>query len=82
MQCRELPFAELSNEQVVANASRWYQKEGLGSTPARPPPCPKEIYDLMGECWKRHAADRPRFAEIHLFLQRKNLGFVPEPGNG
>lgn len=32
-----------------------------------------------GECWKRNAADRPRFAEIHLFLQRKNLGYMPAP---
>lgn len=36
--------------------------------------CPKEIYDLMCECWQRNEADRPTFKEIHMFLMRKNLG--------
>lgn len=40
--------------------------------------CPKEIYDLMRECWQRNESDRPRFREIHLFLQRKNLGYTPD----
>jgi hypothetical protein len=39
--------------------------------------CPKEIYDLMCECWQRNESDRPNFHEIHLFLQRKNLGYKP-----
>ena len=41
--------------------------------------CPKEIFDLMKECWQRKAVDRPNFREIHLFLQRKNLGYKPNP---
>ena len=36
--------------------------------------CPKEIYDLMCECWHCNEADRPTFKEIHMFLMRKNLG--------
>jgi hypothetical protein len=40
--------------------------------------CPKEIYDLMCECWQRNESDRPNFREIHLFLQRKNLGYKPD----
>ena len=43
----------------------------------RPPTCPKDLYELMCECWKRDAAARPSFREIHLFLQRKNLGYSP-----
>lgn len=39
--------------------------------------CPREIYDLMCECWQRNESSRPNFREIHLFLQRKNLGFKP-----
>ncbi|KAK7789281.1 hypothetical protein R5R35_013920 [Gryllus longicercus] len=80
MLCAQQPFAELTNEQVVENCNHWYQNDGLQRLLARPPTCPREIYDLMGECWKRHEADRPRFAEIHLFLQRKNLGYVPASG--
>lgn len=39
--------------------------------------CPREVYDLMCECWQRNEIDRPKFREIHLFLQRKNLGYKP-----
>lgn len=42
-----------------------------------PHDCPKEIYDLMCECWQRDDANRPNFGDIHLFLQRKNLGYKP-----
>ncbi|XP_054273935.1 discoidin domain-containing receptor 2-like isoform X2 [Macrosteles quadrilineatus] len=80
MLCAQRPFAELTNEQVVENCSHWYQGNGQQRTVPRPAACPREIYDLMGECWKRQEEDRPRFTEIHLFLQRKNLGFVPAIG--
>ena len=39
--------------------------------------CPKEIYDLMCECWQANDKDRPTFREIHMFLSRKNLGYDP-----
>ncbi|KAK6628667.1 hypothetical protein RUM43_002482 [Polyplax serrata] len=80
MCCSQQPFAELTNEQVVENSNHLYQNDGLARYLPRPPPCPREIYDLMGECWKRQAADRPLFSEIHLFLQRKNLGYMPCTG--
>ncbi|XP_039287429.1 discoidin domain-containing receptor 2 [Nilaparvata lugens] len=78
--CGQRPFAELTDEQVVENCNHWYQGNGSQRLLSRPQACPREIYDLMGECWKRHEADRPRFTEIHLFLQRKNLGYVPAIG--
>jgi hypothetical protein len=31
----------------------------------------------MLECWQRDENERPSFREIHLFLQRKNLGYNP-----
>ena len=40
--------------------------------------CPREVRDLMTECWQRDDQERPSFREIHLFLQRKNLGFNPQ----
>ena len=42
-----------------------------------PPNCPKEIYDLTRECWNRQESERPTFREIHMFLQRKNMGYNP-----
>ncbi|XP_066148474.1 discoidin domain-containing receptor 2-like isoform X3 [Euwallacea fornicatus] len=77
MLCTQQPYAELTSEQVVENSNHWYQNDGCQRYLPRPALCPREIYDLMGECWKRNAADRPKFSEIHLFLQRKNLGFMP-----
>ncbi|XP_060519613.1 discoidin domain-containing receptor tyrosine kinase B-like [Cylas formicarius] len=77
MLCTQQPYAELTSEQVIENSNHWYQNDGCQRYLSRPSSCPREIYDLMGECWKRNAADRPRFSEIHLFLQRKNLGYMP-----
>ncbi|CAH1395254.1 unnamed protein product [Nezara viridula] len=75
--CGQKPFGEMTSEQVVENCNHWYEGTGQQRLLARPSNCPREIYDLMTECWKRSDADRPRFAEMHLFLQRKNLGYVP-----
>ena len=47
----------------------------------QPHDCPREIYDLMLECWRRDPMDRPNFREIHLFLQRKNLGYRNDNGS-
>ena len=43
----------------------------------RPALCPREIYDLLCECWQREEDRRPTFHEVHMFLQRKNCGFNP-----
>jgi len=43
----------------------------------QPANCPREIYDLMVECWNRVELQRPTFREIHMFLQRKNMGYSP-----
>ncbi|XP_049829202.1 epithelial discoidin domain-containing receptor 1-like [Schistocerca gregaria] len=80
--CAVQPLAELTDQQVVENCSRWQLDDGRQRCPARPAACPRELFDLMAECWRRDAALRPRFAEIHLFLQRKNLGYGPSPAPG
>jgi hypothetical protein len=33
-----------------------------------PKNCPKEMYQLMRQCWKEKPSDRPNFSEIELFL--------------
>ena len=75
------PFADLDDAGVVANLeslmlSSNNEKSNEDVQPlARPPICPKDVYELMTECWRREPADRPAFAEIHLFLRRKTLAF-------
>ena len=32
----------------------------------------------MCECWNREESQRPAFREVHMFLQRKNMGFDPK----
>ncbi|XP_069671795.1 discoidin domain-containing receptor 2 isoform X3 [Periplaneta americana] len=75
---REQPFEDLSDEKVIENVTHFYQDDGHQLYLPVPINCPKEIYDLMCECWQRNESDRPNFREIHLFLQRKNLGYKPE----
>ncbi|XP_063215525.1 discoidin domain-containing receptor tyrosine kinase B [Bacillus rossius redtenbacheri] len=75
---REQPFEDLSDVKIVENATHFYQDDGQQMFLPIPISCPREIYDLMCECWQRNESDRPNFREIHLFLQRKNLGYKPE----
>ncbi|XP_060837364.1 discoidin domain-containing receptor 2-like [Rhopalosiphum padi] len=77
MFCSHQPLAELTNEQVVENANHMYLANGKHRYAEPPPSCPREMYEIMAECWKRGDSDRPKFSEIHLFLQRKNLGYIP-----
>ncbi|XP_003248013.1 discoidin domain-containing receptor tyrosine kinase B isoform X2 [Acyrthosiphon pisum] len=70
------PFEGFADHRVVENLSHMHVDDGLFEYPARPA-CSRDIYDLMRECWKRQESDRPTFREIHLFLQRKNLGYAP-----
>lgn len=76
---RRPPFETLTDPQVVENLAHMHRDDGQFAYLPRPPapPCTKDIYDLMCECWRRHETERPSFREIHLFLQRKNLGYAP-----
>ncbi|VVC28570.1 Hypothetical protein CINCED_3A015179 [Cinara cedri] len=70
------PYEGFPDRQVVENLSRMHADDGLFEYLSRPA-CSRDIYDLMRECWKRQESERPTFREIHLFLQRKNLGYAP-----
>jgi len=70
------PYEGLADRQVVENLSHVHADDGLFEYPGRPA-CSRDVYDLMRECWKRQESERPAFREIHLFLQRKNLGYAP-----
>ncbi|XP_065345024.1 discoidin domain-containing receptor tyrosine kinase B isoform X3 [Cloeon dipterum] len=74
---REQPFEELSDAKVLENLAHICDDDGHQMYLEQPKNCPKEIFDLMSECWQTSANARPNFREIHLFLQRKNLGYKP-----
>ncbi|XP_073975578.1 discoidin domain-containing receptor 2 isoform X4 [Rhodnius prolixus] len=72
---REQPYEDLTDEKVIENA-KCFEKGTIKQLHLpQPINCHKEIYDLMCECWQRKENDRPSFKEIHMFLQRKNLGY-------
>ncbi|XP_070001579.1 discoidin domain-containing receptor 2 [Penaeus vannamei] len=75
---RQQPYERLSDEGVIENLSHFYHDDGGEMFLSQPALCPREIYDLLQECWRRNEADRPNFRDIHVFLQRKNQGYSPE----
>ncbi|XP_034232582.1 discoidin domain-containing receptor 2-like [Thrips palmi] len=78
--CRVAPYPELSSPQVVANLAHLHQGDERLFNPLPLPPLPpaaRDVYSLMCECWRPQESERPSFREIHLFLQRKNLGYSP-----
>ncbi|CAG2193179.1 unnamed protein product [Mytilus edulis] len=72
------PYDALTDEMVIENAGHYYRNDKQEVYLPHPPNCPKEIYDLMCECWNRSESARPTFREIHMFLQRKNMGYNPK----
>ncbi|KAI5701741.1 hypothetical protein M8J75_012818 [Diaphorina citri] len=73
---RHRPYEGLTDLEVLENISHLHADDGeFIYLPT--PQTTKDILDLMNECWKRSPTERPSFTEIHLFLQRKNLGYVP-----
>ncbi|XP_062610234.1 discoidin domain-containing receptor 2-like isoform X3 [Saccostrea cucullata] len=75
---KDQPFDSLTDEQVIENAGHYYRNDNKEVYLSFPPNCPKEIFDLMVECWNRNEACRPTFREVHMFLQRKNMGYNPK----
>jgi discoidin domain receptor family protein 2 len=75
---REQPYEALSEEKVLENISALYQTGRLAHALPQPYNCPRDIFLLIAECWHKVETERPSFREIHLFLQRKNLGFSPK----
>ena len=67
---------------MVDNLSAQLETGVLPNRLSHPYNCPRDIFDLMSECWAKVETERPSFREIHLFLQRKNLGFSPEQDQG
>ena len=71
------PYADMEDVDVLAALKESQKTRATTLCLDRPPNCPRDLYDLLCECWKLEESDRPSFREIHLFLQRKNLGYTP-----
>ncbi|CAH0715978.1 unnamed protein product, partial [Brenthis ino] len=73
--CRRRPYEHLTEAEVLENLSHMQADDGLFEYIDRCPGLPRDIYELMAECWTRNELDRPSFNEIHLFLQRKGISY-------
>ncbi|XP_039204914.1 discoidin domain-containing receptor 2 isoform X1 [Crotalus tigris] len=67
--CREQPYSQLSDEQVIENTGEFFRNHGRQTYLPQPPFCPDPVYKLMLNCWRRDTKTRPSFQEIHCFLQ-------------
>ncbi|PWA17427.1 hypothetical protein CCH79_00011341, partial [Gambusia affinis] len=67
--CKEQPYSQLSDEQVIENTGEFFRNQGKQVYLPKPQCCPDRIYvDLMLSCWRRNAKERPSFQEIHAQL--------------
>ncbi|KAF1449105.1 Discoidin domain-containing receptor 2, partial [Spheniscus demersus] len=67
--CREQPYSQLSDEQVIENTGEFFRDQGRQTYLPQPALCPDSVYKLMLSCWRRDTKDRPSFQDIHRRLQ-------------
>ncbi|KAM4722004.1 discoidin domain-containing receptor 2 [Rhinophrynus dorsalis] len=67
--CREQPYSEMSDEQVIENTGEFFRDQGKQVYLPQPDICPDAVYKLMLSCWRRETKDRPNFQEIYQRLQ-------------
>ncbi|XP_069791533.1 discoidin domain-containing receptor 2-like isoform X2 [Narcine bancroftii] len=69
--CREQPYSQHSDEQVIENTGEFFRNQGRQIYLPQPIDCPSHMFDLMISCWSRDIKDRPSFEQIHHFLQQQ-----------
>lgn len=67
--CREQPYSQLSDEQVIENTGEFFRDQGRQTYLPKPALCPDSVYKLMLSCWRRDTKDRPSFQDLHRQLQ-------------
>ena len=58
---RELPYEALSDKEVVENLTDLSETGSLPELLGQPYNCPRDVFELMLECWAKHGDDRPDF---------------------
>ncbi|KAM4020031.1 epithelial discoidin domain-containing receptor 1 isoform 4-T5 [Anomaloglossus baeobatrachus] len=77
MLCKEQPYGELNDEDVIENAGEVFRDGKKQVYLSRPPPCPQSLYELMRQCWARDCRERPSFQDIHALLTSHALCCSP-----
>ncbi|KAL3989843.1 Protein tyrosine kinase family protein [Acanthocheilonema viteae] len=73
--CTAIPFAELTNAQLLENAKHIYSGHNAIYLEL-PLNLPQQVSNLISECWQRTPSDRPTFLEIHYILSMNNSGLL------
>ena len=70
--CRDMPYADLIDDEVIADALRGESREIL----TKPEACPHEVYSVMLRCFVHQANIRADFEELYsrLFVVYSTLG--------
>ncbi|KAM8953398.1 epithelial discoidin domain-containing receptor 1 isoform 2-T2 [Pelodytes ibericus] len=66
--CKEQPYGELSDEDVIENAGEVFRDSKKQIYLSRPAICPLPLYELMLQCWARDCRERPSFQDIYTLL--------------
>ncbi|KYN19447.1 Discoidin domain-containing receptor 2, partial [Trachymyrmex cornetzi] len=76
--CEDVPYADMTSEQVLENCGLWYSldngsKKKCPRILEQPMFCADDLYRLMLRCWCKLAEDRPSFQEIYCYLKKLTL---------
>ena len=70
--CKSYPYPETSEAGVLEKLKQGYRMP-------RPLGCPEELYELICDCWKEDANNRPTFVELHqqmkVFYTSDSFGY-------
>ena len=64
---REQPYEALSDKEVLENLNDLSDSETLVDILHQPYNCPRDVYELMLECWSKDTDDRPDF-QVRMVL--------------
>uniref|UniRef100_A0A915C0W7 Discoidin domain-containing receptor 2 n=3 Tax=Parascaris univalens TaxID=6257 RepID=A0A915C0W7_PARUN len=71
--CEHLPFEEMSNSELLENSRRLYYGE-VATYLEFDSSVDEETADLLSDCWRTAASERPTFLEIQYLLSVHNSG--------
>ncbi|CAF1154867.1 unnamed protein product, partial [Didymodactylos carnosus] len=77
--CHLLPHSSLSNYELylkLCQINKQSTNELKSLNLPLPPDCPKEIYDLLCECWNYEQDKRPQISDICIYFRRQIDGCI------